>query len=53
MNIRKPYNPLKHTPYCIRFNRSIANEGGLESQLVISPDEMLINGISFDNHWVK
>ena len=39
--------------YCIRFNRSIANEGGLESQLVISPDEMLINGISFDNHWVK
>ena len=27
--------------YCIRFNRSIANEGGLESQLVISPDEML------------
>lgn len=39
--------------YCIRFNRNIASEGGLETQLVISPDEILINGISFDNHWVE
>lgn len=39
--------------YCIRFSRNISNKGGLESQLVISPDEIVINGISFDNHWVE
>lgn len=39
--------------YCIRFNRSVASEGGLETQLVISPDEIFINEISFDNHWVE
>lgn len=39
--------------YCINFNRNIANGGGLETHLLISPDEILINGISFDNHWVE
>lgn len=38
--------------YCIEFERLIVNDGGVTSSLLISPDEILINGISFDNHWV-
>lgn len=38
--------------FCVNFNRNITNGGGLETHLLISPDEILINGISFDNHWV-
>ena len=39
--------------YCVDFNRIIALKGGVQSVLKISPDEILINGVSFDNHWVK
>lgn len=38
--------------YCVSFDRLIANDGGIVTSLIISPDEILINGISFDNHWV-
>lgn len=38
--------------YCVNFIRNISDKGGVNSTLHISPDEMLINGISFDNHWV-
>lgn len=38
--------------YCVNFIRNISNKGGVNSALHISPDEILINGISFDNHWV-
>lgn len=38
--------------YCVNFQRQISNHSGLYSTLNISPDEILINGISFDNHWV-
>lgn len=38
--------------YCVNFDRLIANDGGVVTSLIISPDEILINGISFDNHWV-
>lgn len=38
--------------YCVNFQRQISNLSGLYSSLNITPDEMLINGISFDNHWV-
>lgn len=39
--------------YCINFQRQITDGGGVNTSLFISPDEILINGISFDNHWVK
>lgn len=38
--------------YCVNLQRQISNISGLNSTLSISPDEILINGISFDNHWV-
>lgn len=39
--------------YCVNFSRNIIDGGGISSSLLISPDEILINGISFDNHWVS
>lgn len=40
--------------YCINFDREVDSVGGgLTSGLVISPDEITINGISFDNRWTK
>lgn len=38
--------------FCVNFDRLIANDGGIITSLIISPDEISINGISFDNHWV-
>lgn len=38
--------------YCVNFQRQIGNGSGVISKLLISPDEILVNGISFDNHWV-
>ncbi|WP_010664690.1 type VI secretion system tube protein TssD [Marinilabilia salmonicolor] len=40
--------------YCLNFNRSINSiGGGVSTSLTISPEEIIINGRSFDNHWVK
>lgn len=39
--------------YCVNFQRQIIDRGGVNTSLFISPDEILINGISFDNHWVE
>ena len=38
--------------YCVNFERLINAGTGICSELLISPDEIAINGISFDNHWV-
>lgn len=38
--------------YCVNFVRNIIDSEGVKTDLLISPDEILINGISFDNHWV-
>ncbi|EXZ63950.1 hypothetical protein M107_1510 [Bacteroides fragilis str. 3725 D9(v)] len=37
--------------YCVSFQRQVGNASGMISKLLISPDEILMNGISFDNHW--
>ncbi|WP_282036651.1 type VI secretion system tube protein TssD [Saccharicrinis aurantiacus] len=40
--------------YCVGFKRRVDSMGGgLVSSLTISPEEVSINGISFDNHWVE
>lgn len=39
--------------FCVNFERNIINGGGTNTSIYISPDEILINGISFDNHWEK
>ena len=38
--------------YCVNFEREMGESMGLISKLIISPDEILVNGLSFDNHWV-
>lgn len=39
--------------YCVNFDRQITEGGGVNTSLFISPDEILVNGISFDNHWAE
>lgn len=39
--------------YCVSFERNIDSLIGLTSNLVISPEEVVINEIDFDNHWEK
>ena len=50
-------SPLKiefTNAYCVNFNRRIdAMGGGLASSLTIAPEEVSLNGISFDNHWTE
>lgn len=46
-----PFRVVFKNAYCISFTRNIIDGGGVKSSLFISPDEILINGISFDNHW--
>lgn len=38
--------------YCVNFERRVIDKSGVSTSLFISPDEISINGISFDNHWV-
>lgn len=38
--------------YCVNFERQVIDKSGVSTSLFISPDEISINGISFDNHWV-
>ncbi len=47
-----PLRIIFNNAYCVNFQRQVGNASGMTSKLLISPDEILINGISFDNHWV-
>lgn len=47
-----PFRLLFINAYCVNFERSIDINSGIYSELIISPDEIRVNGISFDNHWV-
>ena len=38
--------------YCVNFDRVIEAGTGLSTMLTISPEEIRINGVNFDNHWV-
>lgn len=38
--------------YCVNFERVVNQHTGITTKISISPDELLINDISFDNHWV-
>ncbi len=55
--IKSGSSPLKisfSNAYCVNFKRNINSKGqGLASSMVIAPEEISINGISFDNHWVE
>ncbi len=50
-------SPLKiefFNAYCVGFNRNIDSMGeGLNTVLTIAPEDITINGISFDNRWVN
>ena len=39
--------------YCTDFCRKVDAYSGLKTGLVISPEKIMINGMEFDNHWVK
>ncbi|GHT35533.1 hypothetical protein FACS189434_13490 [Bacteroidia bacterium] len=48
--------PLKvefQNAFCINFARTVDTNNGLNTDLVISPEEIMINGTTFDNRWVK
>lgn len=47
-----PFRVIFKNAYCVNFERIIMNGGGIKTTLLISPDELSVNGISFDNHWV-
>ncbi len=38
--------------FCVNFNRVIDSGTGLNTALVISAEEISINGFNLDNHWV-
>ncbi|HHT08766.1 MAG TPA: type VI secretion system needle protein Hcp [Candidatus Atribacteria bacterium] len=50
-------SPLKiefSNAYCVGFKRVVSSNGeGVSTALTVSPEELRINGISFDNRWVK
>ena len=50
--ISSPLRIFIKNAYCIGLNRNIVDGSGIQTDLWITPDELLINGISFDNHWV-
>lgn len=50
--VNAPLRVVFTNAYCVNFQRQVGNASGVISKLLISPDEILINGISFDNHWV-
>ena len=39
--------------YCISLKRSINIGIGLSTNLILSPESVNLNGIDFDNNWVK
>ena len=48
--------PLKiefKNTYCVNFVRNVTNNGGINTAIHLTPDEVNINGINFDNHWVE
>lgn len=55
--IKSGNSPLKisfSNAYCVNFKRNINATGqGLVSSMMIAPEEITINGMSFDNHWVE
>ena len=48
--------PLKvefKNAFCVNFARTVDAYTGLITNLIISPEEIVINGTTFDNRWVK
>ncbi|WP_203558304.1 type VI secretion system tube protein TssD [Bacteroides sp. 224] len=38
---------------CINFNRNVNASGGLQTNLILSPERLMINGIEYDNFWIE
>ena len=48
-------SPLKikfNDAYCINFERIVDSNGGVNTALIISSNEIVINGINFCNNWI-
>ncbi len=49
-----PFKVEFSNAFCLGFQRMGNTEGGgVTTALTVSPDELRINGISFDNRWTK
>ena len=38
---------------CISFNRTTNAHGGLQTNLILAPERLMLNGIEHDNFWVE
>lgn len=38
---------------CINFNRTVNSSGGLHTNLILSPEKLMINGVEHNNFWVE
>lgn len=38
---------------CINFNRNVSSSGGLQTNLILSPDRLMINGVEYNNFWIE
>lgn len=48
------FNIQFNNAYCIKLHRNIdAIGGGLTTTIIISPETVMLNGVEFDNSWVK
>lgn len=54
--IKTGSSPLKiefENAYCTNFVRNIEGSSGMLATLLINPEEITLNGFSFDNHWIN
>lgn len=47
------FNVQFSNAYCISLNRLVQSGAGLTTALMISPEKVSLNGIEFDNCWIK
>lgn len=47
------FNVQFSNAYCISLNRLVQSGAGLTTALMISPEKVTLNGIEFDNCWIK
>ncbi|WP_165042163.1 type VI secretion system tube protein TssD [Dysgonomonas sp. ZJ709] len=38
---------------CINFTRTVNGSGGLQTNLILSPERLMINDVEHDNFWVE
>ena len=39
--------------FCVNFTRTVDQHMGIITNMIISPEEVAVNDIYFENHWVR